>query len=104
MRMPAGVTSTDSSSRMNSSACSSESGRGGIRRTSSSEVDERMFVSFFSFVPFTLGSSARGGGGAPGAGGGGGNPGGDPDRPAGGQGFLEPYPAGAVVDHLLHPS
>ena len=29
-----GVTSTHSSSRMNSSACSSESGRGGIRRTS----------------------------------------------------------------------
>ena len=32
----AGVTSTHSSSRMNSSACSSESGRGGISRTSSS--------------------------------------------------------------------
>ena len=54
-----GVTSTHSSSRMNSSACSSDSGRGGIRRTSSSAVDERMFVSFFSLVAFTSRSSAR---------------------------------------------
>ena len=54
-----GVTSTHSSSRMNSSACSSDSGRGGIRRTSSSAVDERMFVSFFSLVALTSRSSAR---------------------------------------------
>ena len=38
-RIDFGVTSTHSSSRMNSSACSSESGRGGIRRTSSSALD-----------------------------------------------------------------
>jgi hypothetical protein len=44
---------------MNSSACSSESGRGGISRTSSSAVEERMFVSFFSFEAFTSRSSLR---------------------------------------------
>jgi hypothetical protein len=44
---------------MNSSACSNDSGRGGIRRASSSAVDERMFVSFFSFVGFASRSSAR---------------------------------------------
>src|SRR6266508_481774 len=54
-----GVTSTASSSRISSSACSSESGRGGTRRTSSSAVDERMFVSFFSFVGLTSRSWAR---------------------------------------------
>src|ERR687883_533867 len=48
-----GVTSTHSSSRMYSSAWSSESRRGGMSRTSSSAVDERMFVSFFSLVGFT---------------------------------------------------
>ena len=48
-RIDFGVTSTASSSRMNSSACSSESGRGGIRRTSSSADAARMFVSFFGF-------------------------------------------------------
>ena len=58
-RTLAGVTSMHSSSRMNSSACSSDIGRGGIRRTSSSAVDERMFVSFFSFVALTSRSSAR---------------------------------------------
>jgi len=34
-------------------------GRGGIRRTSSSAVEERMFVSFFSLVALTSRSSAR---------------------------------------------
>ena len=58
-RIESGVTSTHSSSRMNSSACSSESGRGGISRTSSSEVEARMFVSFFSLVAFTSMSSER---------------------------------------------
>ena len=38
---------------MNSSACSSDSGRGGISRTRSSEPDARMFVSFFGFDAFT---------------------------------------------------
>jgi predicted ATPase len=45
--------------RMNSSACSSESGRGGIRRTSSSAVAERMLVSFFSLLAFTSRSFSR---------------------------------------------
>ena len=58
-RMLFGVTSTHSSSRMNSSACSSESGRGGIRRTSSSAVAERMLVSFFSLDAFTSRSFSR---------------------------------------------
>src|SRR3954471_23689530 len=44
-----GVTSTHSSFRMNSSACSSESGRGGISRISSSAEAARMLVSFFGF-------------------------------------------------------
>jgi len=46
-------------SRRNSSACSSESCVLGISRTSSSAVDWRMFVSFFSFVGLTSMSSAR---------------------------------------------
>ena len=58
-RIDFGVTSTASSSRMNSSACSSESGRGGIRRTSSSADDARMFVSFFGFAAFTSRSLSR---------------------------------------------
>src|SRR5436190_4601360 len=58
-RMLFGVTSTHSSSRISSSACSSESGRGGIRRTVSSELAARMFVSFFSLVAFTSRSLAR---------------------------------------------
>jgi hypothetical protein len=58
-RTECGVTSTHSSSRMNSSACSSESGRGGISRTSSSADAARMFVSFFGFDAFTSRSSAR---------------------------------------------
>ena len=43
-RIDDGVTSTASSSRMNSSACSSESTRGGISRTSSSAEAARTFV------------------------------------------------------------
>ena len=54
-----GVTSTHSSSRMNSSACSSASSRFGINRVNSSDVDWRMFVSFFSRVAFTSMSCAR---------------------------------------------
>ena len=52
-----GVTSTHSSSAMNSSACSSDIGRGGTRRTVSSEPAARLLVSFFSFVGFTSISS-----------------------------------------------
>ena len=58
-RTAEGVTSTHSSSRQNSSACSSDSCRCGMSRTSSSPVDERMLVSFFSLVAFTSKSSAR---------------------------------------------
>ena len=54
-----GVTSTHSSSRMNSRAWSSDSGRGGVRRMSSSLLDARMFVSFFSLQMFTSMSSLR---------------------------------------------
>ena len=52
-RMLFGVTSTSSSSLMNSIACSRPSFRGGMRRTASSAVDARMLVCFFSFVTFT---------------------------------------------------
>ena len=54
-----GDTSTHSSSPMNSSACSSESWRCGVSRSSSSAVDDRTLVSFFSLVGFTSISSAR---------------------------------------------
>ena len=54
-----GVTSTHSSSLTNSSACSSDIGRGGIKRTSSSAEEERVFESFFSFVALTSRSPAR---------------------------------------------
>ena len=54
-----GVTSTHSSSAMNSRACSRESGRGGVRRTSSSDDDARMLVSFFSLTGLTSMSSDR---------------------------------------------
>src|SRR5207342_1233543 len=54
-----GVTSTHSSSRISSSAWSSERTRAGISRTSSSAEDERVFESFFSFVALTSRSSAR---------------------------------------------
>ena len=59
MRTFCGVISTHSSSRQNSRACSSESLRGGISVSVTSDVDERMFVSFFSLVMFTSMSSAR---------------------------------------------
>ncbi len=59
MRTVAGVTSTHSSSRQNSSACSSESWRCGISGTSTSEEDCRMLVSFFSLVGLTSMSSDR---------------------------------------------
>src|SRR3954452_7876391 len=59
MRTVAGVTSTHSSSAQNSSACSRLRMRGGTRRSSSSEVDLRMLVSFFSLVMFTSMSSGR---------------------------------------------
>src|SRR6267154_365622 len=49
-RMLDGVTSTSSSSLMNSMACSSPSLRGGMRRIASSADDARMLVCFFSFV------------------------------------------------------
>ena len=45
-----GVTSTHSSSLMNSSACSNESCSGGTRRTVSSAAAARMLVCFFSLV------------------------------------------------------
>ncbi len=44
---------------MNSSACSSDMVRGGVRRTSSSAVDDRMLVSFFSLQALTSISSDR---------------------------------------------
>ena len=59
MRTFSGVTSTHSSSRANSSDSSSESTRGGVIDSKESDVDERMFVSFFSFVMLTSMSSAR---------------------------------------------
>ena len=59
IRTAAGVTSTHSSSRQNSSACSNDNARGGINRTNSSPVDDRMFVSFFSLVALTSMSSER---------------------------------------------
>ena len=43
---------------MNSSACSSDIGRGGISFSNESALD-RTFVSFFSFVGLTSMSSAR---------------------------------------------
>ena len=52
-RMLRGVTSTSSSSLMNSIACSRLSWRGGISRIASSAVEARMLVCFFSFVTFT---------------------------------------------------
>ena len=58
-RMLDGVTSTSSSSLMNSIACSRPSLRGGIRRIASSADDARMFVCFFSFVTLTSMSVGR---------------------------------------------
>ena len=57
--MLTGVTSTSSSSLMNSMACSSPSFRGGIRRIASSALDARMLVCFFSFVTLTSMSLGR---------------------------------------------
>src|SRR6202163_2187238 len=52
-RSDLGVISTNSSSAMNSMACSRFKGRKGTRRIASSAVDARMFVSFFSLTAFT---------------------------------------------------
>ena len=59
MRTVSGVTSMHSSSRQNSSDCSSESFRGGTIDSVTSAVDDRMLVSFFSLVMFTSMSSER---------------------------------------------
>src|SRR3981081_1825184 len=58
IRTEAGVTSTHSSSRMYSSACSKESCRLGMSRTSSSEAEDLMLLSFRSLVGLTSMSSA----------------------------------------------
>ncbi len=58
-RTDSGVTSTHSSSEMNSRACSSESRSGGVRRMASSAEAERMLVCFFSLVGLTSISSSR---------------------------------------------
>ena len=55
----AGVTSMHSSPRQNSSACSIAMFFGGISRSSSSPVEERTLVSFFSRVMLTSMSSER---------------------------------------------
>src|SRR5579864_2316082 len=52
-RSALGVTSTNSSSAMNSIACSRFSGRKGTSRMASSAVDARMLVSFFSRTALT---------------------------------------------------
>src|SRR6266550_6684240 len=52
-RRALGVTSTNSSSAMNSIACSRFSWRKGIRRMASSDVEARMLVSFFSRTTLT---------------------------------------------------
>src|ERR1700732_1750276 len=53
-RMDFGVTSTNSSSEINSMAFSRVHSRGGTRRMASSALDERMFVCFFSLVMLTF--------------------------------------------------
>src|SRR5260370_20482011 len=58
-RMDLGVISTSSSSAMNSIACSRLNTPCGISRMASSADDERMLVSFFSFVTFTSMSCSR---------------------------------------------
>src|SRR3984885_8884879 len=58
-RMDFGVTSTNSSSAMNSIAFSKVMSRGGISRMASSAEEERMLVCFFSLVKFTFMSSSR---------------------------------------------
>src|SRR5437879_2222117 len=52
-RSDLGVISTNSSSAMNSMACSRFSGRKGTSRIASSAVEARILVSFFSRTPFT---------------------------------------------------
>ena len=54
-----GVTSTSSSTPMNSIALSSVSGRGGVSRSASSWAWVRMLVSFFSLVALTSMSPER---------------------------------------------
>src|SRR6266851_4510775 len=58
-RMDLGVISTNSSSAMNSMACSRLSCLWGIRRMASSALEERMLVCFFSFVTLTSMSCSR---------------------------------------------
>src|SRR5882724_6351189 len=58
-RIDFGVISSTSSSRIHSSACSRFMVRGGVRRTASSEVEERTLVSFFSLVILTSRSLSR---------------------------------------------
>src|SRR5271169_2342080 len=58
-RIDFGVISTNSSSAINSIACSRLSSRWGISRIASSALEERMFVCFFSFVTFTSISCSR---------------------------------------------
>src|SRR5215213_2821868 len=58
-RILCGVTSTSSSSAINSSACSNDNSFGGTSRIASSAVEARMFVSFFSFIAFTSRSTVR---------------------------------------------
>src|SRR5277367_2913379 len=54
-----GVTSTSSSSAMNSMACSRFIGLKGTRRIASSALEARMLVSFFSRTTFTSRSLSR---------------------------------------------
>src|SRR6266404_1557291 len=58
-RMDLGVISTNSSSAMNSMACSRLSSLCGMRRMASSALDERMLVCFFSLVTLTSISCSR---------------------------------------------
>src|SRR5581483_9249888 len=58
-RIDTGVTSTNSSSRINSMACSRFKMRGGTSRIASSAVDARILVSFFSLTMLTFKSASR---------------------------------------------
>src|SRR6266851_3254797 len=58
-RIDLGVISTNSSSAMNSMACSRLSSRWGMRRMASSALEERMLVCFFSLVTLTSISCSR---------------------------------------------
>jgi hypothetical protein len=57
--MLSGVISTSSSSAMNSTAYSSVSSIGGVRRIASSLLAARMLVSFFVLMGFTTRSFSR---------------------------------------------